>query len=154
MPEGDRKGAEIRRMAVQKSAAEIVRLMLDVGALKPPAKTDKTGLDKMLSYTRQVIDWLDTDVVDAGDRAVNPKPLTSGNGAANVVVDGENDGLSLDEAMDLLDQIGNLDPADKAGVKAKMEEVGVRVLKNPRDTVLGMTKPQASAIYKHIKDGK
>lgn len=143
----DRRGAEIRRMAVQKVAAELMGTGFTVGVLKPPAKTAKDGLDKMLAQFREVCDYLEADVKDAGDRE---EGLTSSNGSGTVDVPV---GLSLDEAMDLLDRVSGLDPDDRAKVKNELVRIGVEDRGNPRDTILAMNTAQANHIYKYLKEG-
>ena len=143
----ERKEASIRRMAVQKSACEIVTLGIQTSVVQVE---DFSGL---LAKVREVIDYLDADVVDAGDRAAGTKPLTSGNGAASLGVEGVQDGLSLDEAMDLLDRVSALAPDDRAKVKDKLASVGATNLHSPKDAILGLRHKQADEVYRFLKEG-
>lgn len=57
MAEDVRRSAEIRRMASQKVAAELVK------------SASYAGMDEARAAFIDTVDWLDADVVDAGDRA-------------------------------------------------------------------------------------
>ena len=135
----DRKGAEIRRMAVQKTAPELVSIAFQMGVLPPV-----TTLDELWSATKHFIDVLDLDVVLAGDREVSGNALTTSKGGATVGTEVQT-GLSLDEAMDTL-EIAKSKPMED--LKEALAKIGVTIKSNLESTILGMTQEQANQLYK------
>lgn len=119
MAEDRRRSAEIRRMASQKVAAEMVK-----GATYDSKEEARTAF-------LDLVDWIDDDVVAAGDRAeagirrtsnqatpesppdaqvVPAGSLPSPNGS-EAVSDGSTDPLTDDQAVRLSELLGDIDPA-------------------------------------------
>lgn len=156
MAEDKRRSAEIRRMASQKVAAELTRY------------SDYESVAKAREDFINTVDWLDADVVSAGDRAETPPKAshpptpasTPGNGAE--AVSGDATGAEkLDERQSLkMEKL--LAELDSETLKLKLWDMKIPMRSDGglskeeaiREVIAAMNKYQAKQMVAWMKETK
>lgn len=137
----DKKSAEIRRMACQKVAVEIVG--------PAPAKFTDAYKKRFV----EILDWLDQDVTNA--QPVLQGTVDIDRETASIPVSTNGGTLSLDEAIELTDWLRET-AADNPGlqnqIKLTLVGMGVRNPKSLDEAVSKLNKTQAIQLKETIKE--
>lgn len=140
MPEDVRRSAEIRRMASQKVAAELIKC--STFAVSEP-------IDTGFSHFLDLVDLIDKDVVEAGDRAEDRRAPTPGPTPRNGSEAASEPATTLSAAarsklVQLLEEI------DAVKVEAKLRKMNLPIF--PEDAAKDMTMDQARDIAKWSRE--
>lgn len=151
MAEDPRRSAEIRRMASQKVAAELIKASTYAA---PSALAGEHAEEEDRKHFISLVDWIDADVVAAGDRAESAAKPPNRDAPPPTPQNGSEAGsepataLSGDQSERMTKLLGKIDPEL---LKLKFYEQELPSTTIP-EAVAAMTKVQAKNMMPWIKE--